>query len=115
MDEHKLGIVVLAIVGVIALSSMVLLHRNVTGMMGAPSYEQPAGNKPIYLQTSVFLPDFDMCGQFRCEYAGDGFYSDTEPAVTLGQDSWTGNLLCGCSDGRTFFIRSDRIEEEYPQ
>ncbi len=111
--NERIGISILAIVGIMALASLVLVYKNATTLA---MYEQPAGNKPIYLQTSRFLPNFDMCQQYLCVYPStDVFFGETEPAATVGTDTLTGNIRCGCPDGHEFQIRPDRIEEgTYP-
>jgi hypothetical protein len=112
MEPHKLGLSILAIVSVLALSALVLLAMTPTGLY---IYEQPSNRHPVYLQNSMYLDNFNLCMQYLCDYGGDTFYAEVEPAFPVGTESLTGNLRCGCSDGREFIIRPDRIEEgAYP-
>jgi hypothetical protein len=111
MEERKLGMVILAVVGVLALTGMVLLFKNITAMMGTPTYEQPASHKPAFVQPSLYLENFDFCQQYLCAYPGEVFYGESEPAATVGIDRLTGNLRCGCPDGHEFYIRPDLILE----
>jgi hypothetical protein len=99
-------VIVLAIVAVVGLA-LVLTG----GITGNQVYQQPGYRLPIYLQTSVYLPDFDLCQQYLCQYGEEYFYAETEPAFTVGTEELTGNLRCGCSDGRTFIVRPDLIYE----
>lgn len=113
MKEHKLGFGIFLIVGAIALVSLLLMEQGLTGLMGSPVYEQPSNNKPVFLQQSTFIADFDLCKQYYCgvsgvkTYAGAGEY---EPAQLIGTDALTGNLRCACPDGKVFQARPDRIE-----
>lgn len=111
METNKLGLIVLAIVSVLALTGLVIMRSGVSGMAGGPTYEQPAANKPLFLEQSVYLPNFNLCNQYKCSYADIGFYGESEPAFQVGIDELTGNLRCGCSDGREFQVRPDLIYE----
>lgn len=109
MDSSKLGVTILAIVGVIALSSMVLMYNNTAGLY---VYEQPASNKPAFVQPSQYIANFDMCNQYLCTYPSEIYgYGENEPAIQIGTDTLTGNLRCGCPDGREFQIRPDLLLE----
>ncbi len=111
MDTNKLGLAILATVSVLALTGLVMMHSGVSGMMGAPSYEQPGANKPAFLQQSVYLPNFNLCNQYSCSYAKIGYYGESEPAFQVGTDELTGNLRCGCSDGREFQVHPGLLYE----
>jgi len=112
MEPQKLALSILAIVSVTALASLVLLYTGVTAMMGAPTYEQPGHHLPLFLQQSAYLENFNLCNQYLCTYPSDNvFYGETELAQQISVDELTGNLLCGCSDGREFQIRPDLILE----
>jgi hypothetical protein len=110
-----LGTGIFAIVGVLALIAMLITYSNAEIYTVYQTYEQPSNNKPAFLQTSKYLDNFDLCQQYPCRYpaaAGDAF-GETEPAFSIGSDALTGNLRCGCSDGRTFLVRPDRLREGY--
>jgi hypothetical protein len=109
MEEHKLALSILAVVAVIAAVSMAVLYQGVTGLMGGPVYEQPANHLPIYLQTSKVLENFNLCNQYICSYPVDHYTSENVPAEQVGVDELTGNLRCGCPDGKEFQIRPDYI------
>lgn len=114
MESTKLAMSILAIVAVLALASLVLVHREITAMMGAPTYEQPSGNKPAFLHTSKYVGGFNLCQQYLCSYPIPGeYYAEAEPAFEVGRDFLTGNLRCGCTDGREFHVRPDFIMEGY--
>ena len=115
MDDRTTAISVLAVVAVLALASLVLLHVGGTGLY---VYEQPSSNKPLIVQSSRLLENFDVCQQYLCTYPAVGYYGESEPAFFIGTEtlSWQHNALpanvrCGCPDGREFVIRPDRIEE----
>ncbi len=109
MEEKTIAITVLAIVAMIAACGYVLLYNSSTTLA---VYEQPSNNKPVFLLTSAYIKDFDLCKQFLCGYYQQGYYGESEPATIVGVEVITGNLVCGCPDGRTFQIRPDRIEVE---
>ncbi len=109
MEEKTIAITVLAIVAVIAACGCALLYNNSTTLA---VYEQPSNNKPAFLLTSAYIKDFDLCQQYLCKYDVAGYYGESEPAVIVGVEVITGNLVCGCPDGRTFQTRPDRIEVE---
>ncbi len=111
MDEHRLGLSILAVVSVLALTSFVLIQPSLTGLQFSANYEQPANNKPAIIQSSTYRTPYNLCQQFLCAYPGDMFYSENVPASPVGVDILTGNIRCGCPDGHEFFIRPDRIEE----
>ncbi len=109
MEAHKLGLSILAVISVFALTGLVLLYKDAATLA---VYEQPSGNKPVFLHTSKYLEGFNLCHQFLCTYPSDDFfYGETEKAQQVGIDELTGNLRCGCSDGHEFQIRPDRIME----
>jgi hypothetical protein len=110
MNEKTTAIGVLAIVAVIALCGCALLYKGATA---DAIYEQPANNKPLFIQTSNYLEGFDMCSQYACpaEDAG-GIYFERMPASIVAYDTWTGNIICECPNGFTFNARGDRIEVE---
>lgn len=110
MNERHLSTAILALVATLALAGLVLYAQAPTGLA---VYEQPANNKPVFLQTSNYLPDFNLCKQYLCTYPvslSESLYAESEPSDMIGVDELTGNLLCGCPDGRKFYIRPDRIE-----
>jgi hypothetical protein len=109
MDEKTIAITVLVIVAVIAACGCALLYNSSTTFA---VYEQPSNNKPAFLLTSAYIKDFDLCQQFLCGYHSPGYYGESEPAFIAGVEVLTGNLVCGCPDGRTFQVRPDRIEVE---
>jgi hypothetical protein len=112
MEERKIGLSILAVIAIIALSGLVLLH---TRSNAFAVYEQPGGNKPAYIYTSRYLPDFNLCNQYLCAFPSDTYYEEVEPAQQIGTDTLTGLLRCGCSSGHEFLIRPDRLEEgTYP-
>jgi hypothetical protein len=114
MESHKLALSILAIVAVIGIAGLVLTHTSVTAMMGAPTYEQPARHAPLFLQTSAYLENFNLCNQYLCIYPSDSvFYGETEQAQQVGIDELTGNLRCGCADGREFQVRPDLLLEGF--
>lgn len=108
MNEHNLSTAVLAIIAALALAGIFVVGRT-----GSTVYEQPAANKPVFLQTSVYRENFNLCQQYICNYPpipGE-FYGEYEPAQEIGTDANTGNLRCGCPDGREFLVRPDLILE----
>lgn len=108
MDDHKLGLGILAIVSVLVLAGMVTLYRDAATLA---VYEQPSNNKPVFIKSSSYLGGFDFCAQYLCAYPNEEiFYAENEPARKIGVDALTGNLRCGCPDGNEFQIRPDRIE-----
>jgi len=111
MESHKLALSILAVVSVLALTGLVMLFRGgATGMQIAYTYEQPANHKPLFLQQSVLLENFNLCNQYVCtQPVSDIFYGEAIPAEQVGIDSLTGNLRCGCPDGKEFYIRPDYI------
>ncbi len=109
MEEKPIAIAVLVVVAVVSAVSIALLYTNSSALA---VYEQPASNKPAFLLTSTYIEDFDLCQQYLCKYDVAGYYGESEPAVIVGVEVITGNLVCGCPDGRTFQTRPDRIEVE---
>jgi hypothetical protein len=110
MEERRLALGILAIVSVLALTGLVLLHNNAASFA---VYEQPAGNKPAYIQTSKYIPDFNLCNQFLCAYPSDTYFEETEPAQQTGIEPLTGLIRCSCFNGHEFLIRPDRLEGQY--
>jgi hypothetical protein len=108
MEEKTIALGVLVIVAVIALCSCALIYKNSTALA---VYEQPANNKPLFLTTSTYVEDFNLCKQYICGYTF-GSYGEGEHADIIGVEEIEGNLICGCPDGRSFQIRPDRIEVE---
>jgi hypothetical protein len=111
MEEKTTAVIVLAVVAVIAACGCALLYKNSTAMA---IYEQPANNKPPFIQTSQFMKDFNICKQYVCptEVLGGTFAGEGSEAVPVAYDTWTGNTICTCPNGKTFNVRSDRIEVE---
>lgn len=105
MDEHKLGLSILGIVGVLSLVSFVILYTNTTGLY---IYEQPANQKPAVIQTITYHTPFNMCQQFLCDSPEIG---EAVPASPVGTETLTGNMVCSCPNGHEFIVRPDRIEE----
>ena len=97
-------IAVFFIVALVALIGLVLIFR---GMTGSAVYQQPGYDLPLYLHTSKVIEDFDICGQYQCAYG----FAETEPAFFVGVEELTGNLRCGCIDGKTFIVRPDLIQQ----
>ncbi len=106
MDEHKLSVSILAIIGVLTLVSFVILYTNSTGLY---VYEQPASHKPVIVQTSTYRTPFNLCQQFLCNSPGE--IGEAVPASPVGIETLTGNMVCRCPNGHEFIIRPDRIEE----
>lgn len=106
MDEKSAGIGVLVIIAGIALFSVVLLYKDTSALA---VYEQPSNNKPLFLLTSSYIEDFNLCNQYMCK-SGDIIYGESAPAELYGVEELTGNLVCGCPDGRMFQVNSKRIE-----
>jgi len=106
MKEKTIAVSVLVAVAVISAISMALLYTNTSALA---VYEQPANNKPLFIQTSNYLEDFTLCNQYKCTYE---YYGEAEPAQFVGYEPLTGNIYCGCPDGRMFQARPDRIEVE---
>ncbi|MEM4247632.1 MAG: hypothetical protein QXR48_00875 [Candidatus Woesearchaeota archaeon] len=106
MEEKTTAIIVLLAVTAVSAISIALLYTNLSALA---VYEQPANNKPVFLQTSTYLEGFTLCNQFKCTYE---YYGEAEPAQFIGYEPLTRNLLCGCPDGTIFQARPDRIEVE---
>jgi hypothetical protein len=111
MENRKLALSILGIVSVLALAGLVLMFRGgATGLQIAYTYEQPASHKPLFIQPSYVLENFNLCNQYVCtQPVSDIFYGEATPAEQVGIDTLTGNLRCGCPDGREFYIRPDYI------
>ncbi len=113
MESTKLSLSILAIVSVIALTSFVMLFQGITG---SAVYEQSYSHKPLFIQPSFYISEFDICAQYFCTYEVEGYYRETEKAFKIGVVDLAfphrePNVRCGCSDGRTFIIRPDFIVE----
>jgi hypothetical protein len=111
MDEKTIAVVILVIVAAIAACGSIIIYKNSTSMA---IYEQPANNKPPFIISSQFIKDFNICKQYVCptEVLGGAFAGEGSEAVPVAYDSWTGNTICSCPNGKTFHVRSDRIEVE---
>jgi hypothetical protein len=106
MEEKTIALVILIVVAVTGACGCALLYKNSTAYA---VYEQPANNKPYFIQTSNFVNDVTLCSQFKCSYE---YYGEAEPAEFIGFEPITRNLLCACPDGKVFQARPDRIEVE---
>jgi hypothetical protein len=111
MESHKLGLGIFIIVGAIALASFAMVYHSTQGNMVIQTYEQPSNHKPLFLQTNNFLPNYDLCQQYLCTASADVYGAGEYPhAEQIGVEKYTGNLRCGCPDGKEFQARPDRIE-----
>ncbi|MEM4247359.1 MAG: hypothetical protein QXF14_03490 [Candidatus Woesearchaeota archaeon] len=106
MEEKTIAMIVLIVVAATGACGCALLFKNSTAYA---VYEQPANNKPVFIQTSSYIDGFTLCSQYTCTYE---YYGEGEPAEFVGYEPLTGNLLCGCPDGKIFQTRPDRIEVE---
>ena len=111
------GLMLLAVVAILSLGGMLAFQLGTTAYA---VYEQPSNNKLISIQSSTFLENFDFCSQYKCSYPTNSpFFGEYERASQIGVAGLSGphnipaNLICGCSDGRQFQIRPDRITEGY--
>lgn len=112
------SLLLFAFVAILSLGGMLAFQLGSTTANAV--YEQPSNNKFVYVQSSTYLPDFDYCSQYRCDYPTNSpFFGEFEPAFLIGVAGLSGphnapaNLICGCSDGRQFQIRPDRVAEGY--
>jgi len=107
MNDKTTAVIVLLIVAVVCACSATLLYKNTTSMA---VYEQLSNNKPPFLYTSRYYEGVTLCNQFVCPF--EGYYGEGVPAEFAGFERLTGNMYCGCPDGKTFQARPDRIEVE---
>jgi hypothetical protein len=108
MDEKAIALGVLLVVAAISAVSVVMIYKNTSALA---TYEQPANNKPPFIVSSQYIENFNLCKQYTCKY-GDAGYAETAPAELYGTEELTGNLVCGCPDGKMFQVRPDRIDVE---